>query len=151
MTTVITYGTFDLFHIGHARLLQRVHSLGNRVIVGCSTDEFNAQKGKKSMFSYEDRAEILSACKYVSGVIPEDSWDQKVGDVKKYNVDIFAMGDDWVGKFDFLSEHTKVVYLPRTSGISTTEIKSVMTSFKEEKLFEVRNVMGHLTRLIDTL
>jgi glycerol-3-phosphate cytidylyltransferase len=103
MTNVITYGTFDLFHVGHVRLLQRLRSLGDRLIVGCSTDEFNDIKGKKSVIRYNERAEILSSCKYVDLVIPETTWEQKCSDIQKHDVRIFAMGDDWVGKFDHLS------------------------------------------------
>jgi glycerol-3-phosphate cytidylyltransferase len=97
MTNVITYGTFDLFHVGHVRLLQRLRSLGDRLIVGCSTDEFNDIKGKKSVIRYNERAEILSSCKYVDLVIPETTWEQKCSDIQKHDVRIFAMGDDWVG------------------------------------------------------
>ena len=95
MRVVLSYGTFDLFHVGHVRLLERLKALGDRLVVGCSTDEFNSLKGKKCIFSYRDRAEILSSCKYVDEVFPEESWDQKIDDVKKYSASIFAMGDDW--------------------------------------------------------
>ena len=100
MKTVITYGTFDLFHVGHIRLLKRLRALGDKLIVGISTDEFNALKGKKSFFSYEERAEIIESCKYVTVVFPEKNWQQKKSDIAKYNADVFAMGDDWQGKFD---------------------------------------------------
>lgn len=120
---VLTYGTFDLLHKGHIRLLKRAKELGGYLIVAISTDEFNAIKGKKSYFSYEDRKEILQAIKYVDEVIPETNWEQKICDVRENNVDIFVMGDDWKGKFDFLKEYCEVVYLPRTEGISATKIK----------------------------
>lgn len=120
---ILTYGTFDLLHVGHIRLLKRAKALGDTLIVGLSTDEFNDIKGKRSYFSYEERKEILSSIKYVDEVIPEVKWDQKISDVQKYNIDIFVMGDDWVGKFDFLKEYCDVVYLPRTEGISATKIK----------------------------
>ena len=128
MCTVITYGTFDLFHVGHVRLLKRLRELGDRLIVGCSTDDFNATKGKRAIFSYEDRAEILVSCRYVDLVIPELSWDQKPDDIRNYEAKIFAMGDDWVGKFDYLSEVTDcvVTYVPRTFDISTTGLKAVI-------------------------
>jgi len=126
---VITYGTFDLFHIGHLNLLKRAKKLGDYLIVGVSTDEFNAIKGKKSFFPYEHRVEIVKSIKYVDLVIPETCWEQKIGDIKKYNVDIFVMGDDWKGKFDFLKKYCEVVYLPRTKGISTTQIKNSLKSF----------------------
>lgn len=136
--TVLTYGTFDLFHQGHVRLLKRAKELGDYLIVAVSTDEFNAIKGKKSYHSYEIRKEILEAIKYVDLVIPEEDWDQKVSDVIKYNVDIFVMGDDWQGKFDFLKDYCDVVYLPRTEGISTSQIKKdlektkVLAKFRKE-------------------
>ena len=120
---VLTYGTFDLLHQGHVRLLKRAKALGDILIVAVSTDEFNALKGKKSYHSYEIRKEILEAIKYVDLVIPEENWNQKINDVIKYNVDTFVMGDDWQGKFDFLKEFCEVVYLPRTEGISTSQIK----------------------------
>lgn len=123
MTRVITYGTFDLLHKGHIRLLKRAKALGDHLTVCVSTDEFNALKGKKAYTSFEDRKYILEAIKYVDEVIPEEGWDQKISDVKDHNIDIFVMGDDWKGQFDFLSDYCKVVYLPRTEGISTTKIK----------------------------
>jgi glycerol-3-phosphate cytidylyltransferase len=138
MKVVITYGTFDLFHVGHVRLLERLSKLGDRLIVGISSDEFNEKKGKSSFFSYEERAEIVSACKYVDEVFPENDWEQKTSDVKKYRAKVFAMGDDWQGKFDYLSEICEVVYLNRTENISTTHIKQKLssTSSKDIELLE---------------
>lgn len=121
--TVLTYGTFDLLHWGHIRLLERASKLGDKLIVGLSTDEFNAIKHKEAYHSYEHRKYILEAIRYVDLVIPENNWDQKISDVQKYYVDTFVMGDDWKGQFDFLKDYCKVIYLPRTSGISTTKIK----------------------------
>ena len=100
--TVITYGTFDMFHVGHLKLLKRLSEMGDKVIVAVSTDEFNLGKGKKTLIPYEQRAQIVESIKYVDMVIPEENWEQKLSDVKKYNVDIFAIGEDWKGKFDFL-------------------------------------------------
>lgn len=124
MRRVITYGTFDLLHYGHINLLRRAKELGDYLIVCLSTDEFNALKGKKAFFTYEQRKMLLEAIRYVDLVIPETSWEQKVNDVKEYHVDIFVIGDDWKGKFDFLKEQgVEVVYLERTKEISTTNIK----------------------------
>ncbi len=131
--TVITYGTFDLFHIGHLKLLQRIKNLGDRLIVAVSTDEFNTLKGKKTIIPYEQRAEIVSNIKCVDLVIPENNWEQKIEDIKKYNVNIFTMGNDWEGKFDFLKEHCEVVYLDRTEGISSTQLKQTLKSFSVSK------------------
>lgn len=124
MKKVITYGTFDLFHIGHLNILRRSKALGDYLVVAVSTDEFNALKGKKCTYPYEQRAEIVKAIKYVDEVIPENNWEQKADDIRNNNIDVFVMGDDWTGKFDFLKEHCEVVYLTRTEGISTTEIKN---------------------------
>lgn len=124
MKRVITYGTFDLLHYGHINLLRRAKALGDYLIVALSTDEFNRNsKGKKSYFSYEERKAMLEAIRYVDMVIPEENWDQKAADVEKYDVDIFTMGDDWEGKFDFLKSQCEVVYLPRTPEISSSQIK----------------------------
>ena len=130
MKKVITYGTFDLFHFGHLRLLQRAKALGDYLVVAVSSDEFNAIKGKKCTYPYEHRAKIVEAIKYVDEVIPEHKWEQKIDDVQKHNIDIFVMGDDWKGKFDFLKDYCKVVYLERTKDISTTELKSSIRNGK---------------------
>ncbi|HAE60762.1 MAG TPA: glycerol-3-phosphate cytidylyltransferase [Eubacteriaceae bacterium] len=124
MRRVLTYGTFDLLHEGHINILKRAKELGDYLIIGLSKDEFNAIKGKEpSYYSYEARKKLLESIRYVDLVIPEMNWEQKIDDVKKYEVDVFVMGDDWEGKFDFLKEYCEVVYLPRTEGISTTKIK----------------------------
>ncbi len=123
MKKVITYGTYDLLHVGHINLLRRARELGDYLIVVVSSDEFNAIKGKKAYYSFEDRKKILEAIRYVDEVLPEYTWEQKIDDVVNNNVDVFVMGDDWTGKFDFLKEYCEVVYLPRTEGISTTKIK----------------------------
>ncbi|PFC70677.1 MULTISPECIES: glycerol-3-phosphate cytidylyltransferase [Bacillus cereus group] len=123
MKKVITYGTFDLLHWGHINLLKRAKSLGDHLTVAVSSDEFNAMKNKKAYHSFEHRKMIIEAIRYVDEVIPECSWDQKKKDVVNKDIDIFVMGDDWNGEFDYLKNHCKVVYLPRTVGISTTKIK----------------------------
>ncbi|MFT8322874.1 MAG: glycerol-3-phosphate cytidylyltransferase [Bacillus sp. (in: firmicutes)] len=123
MKKVITYGTFDLLHWGHINILKRAKELGDHLTVAISTDEFNAIKNKEAYHSYDNRKMILEAIRYVDKVIPENDWDQKVRDVVDNDIDIFVMGDDWEGKFDFLKDHCEVIYLPRTVGISTSQIK----------------------------
>ena len=124
MIKVITQGTYDLLHYGHINLLRRAKELGDYLIVALSTDEFNLEKGKKSYFSFEKRKQLLESIRYVDLVIPETSWDQKINDVHEFRVNTFVMGDDWLGKFDFLeNEGVEVVYLPRTPEISTSQIK----------------------------
>lgn len=135
--TVLTYGTFDLFHIGHLRLLERARALGDRLVVAISTDEFNAGKGKRSIIPFEQRKQIVEAIRHVDLVIPETAWEQKVSDVKDHDVDVFVMGDDWTGKFDFLKEHCEVVYLARTKNISTTEISQELDAGQKELLREI--------------
>lgn len=145
--TVITYGTFDMFHIGHLKLLRRLSEMADRVIVGVSTDSFNALKGKKTLIPYEQRAAIVEAIDCVDMVIPEEAWEQKLTDVKKHNVDIFAIGDDWKGKFDFLEDLCQVVYLERTKNISTTDLKRSLKRFLSisqddlRKAFEVLELL----------
>ena len=125
MKKVITYGTFDLLHYGHINLLRKAKSLGDYLIVGLSTDEFNNKdKNKECYFDYENRKSLLDAVRYVDLVIPEKNWEQKISDIQKYNVDLFVIGDDWKGKFDYLKDFgVEVVYLPRTKEISTSKIK----------------------------
>lgn len=129
MKKVITYGTFDMLHYGHINLLRRAKELGDYLVVVLSTDEFNwNMKQKKCYFTYEERKMVLEAIKYVDEVIPENNWEQKVTDVQENDIDVFVMGNDWEGKFDFLKDYCEVVYLPRTEGISTTQIKDDLNS-----------------------
>ena len=128
MKKVITYGTFDILHYGHINLLRRARALGDYLVVVLSTDEFNALKNKKSYYTYEQRKMILEACRYVDLVVPENTWEQKIDDVKKYDIDVFVMGNDWEGKFDFLKDYCEVVYLPRTEGILSTQVKEFLKS-----------------------
>lgn len=125
MKRILTYGTYDLLHYGHIRLLQRAKALGDYLIVALSTDEFNEIKGKKAYHNYETRKKMLEAVRYVDLVIPEENWEQKISDVKEYHVDTVVMGSDWAGsdRFDYLKDYCEVVYLDRTEGISTTKIK----------------------------
>lgn len=124
MRRVITYGTFDLLHYGHINLLKRAKAYGDYLIVGLSTDEFNAGKGKKAYFSYDQRKELLESLRYVDLVIPEQTWEQKRNDILLYQVDTFVMGSDWAGEFDDLSDICDVIYLPRTPEISSSKIKN---------------------------
>ena len=124
--TVLTYGTFDLLHFGHIELLRRASELGDRLIVGLSTDEFNRLKGKESVLNFDKRKSLLESIPYVDMVIPENSWKQKQQDIEQHGVDLFVMGDDWRGKFDELSCFCEIVYLARTLGISTTKLKSIL-------------------------
>ncbi|MFP5105535.1 glycerol-3-phosphate cytidylyltransferase [Neobacillus sp. C211] len=132
MKKVLTYGTFDLLHVGHINILRKAKELGDFLIVGLSTDEFNIEKNKKAYYSYQDRKLILESIRYVDHVIPESCWEQKIQDVIDHNIDVFVMGDDWKGHFDFLKRYCEVVYLPRTTGISTSKIKSDLNYVKND-------------------
>ena len=123
MRRVITYGTYDLLHYGHIELLRRAREMGDYLIVALSSDEFNQIKHKKSYYDYEQRKMMLESIRYVDLVIPENDWGQKETDVERYEIDTFVMGHDWEGEFDFLIDKCEVVYLKRTEGISTTQIK----------------------------
>ena len=140
MKRILTYGTFDLLHYGHINLLKRAKALGDYLVVAVSTDEFNEIKGKKAYHNYETRKMMLEAVRYVDLVIPEENWEQKIDDVKKYDIDIVVMGSDWAGsdRFDYLKEYCEVVYLPRTEGVSTTKIK------EELKLQEPQNGINQI-------
>ena len=146
---IITYGTFDLFHIGHLKLLKRIKELGDILIVAISTDEFNLLKGKKALIPYDQRAEIVQSIRYVDRVIPEDSWDQKIQDIKNLNIDLFVMGNDWEGKFDYLNEYCEVKYLNRTEGISSSSLKKtlgVFNSIDKEEILEAFDVLDRLQK-----
>lgn len=140
MKRILTYGTFDLLHYGHINLLKRAKALGDYLVVAVSTDDFNEIKGKKAYHNYETRKMMLEAVRYVDLVIPEENWEQKIDDVKKYDIDIVVMGSDWAGsdRFDYLKDYCEVVYLPRTEGISTTKIK------EELKLQEPQNGINQI-------
>ena len=140
MKRILTYGTFDLLHYGHIRLLKRAKALGDYLIVAVSTEEFNELKGKKTYHNYETRKKMLEAIRYVDLVIPEENWEQKINDVREFHVDTVVMGSDWAGsdKFEYLNDYCEVVYLDRTEGISTTKIK------EDLKLQEPTNNMDKL-------
>lgn len=120
----ITYGTFDFCHEGHINLLKRINEYCDYVIAGLSTDSFNEIKGKKSFYDCDTRHKMLANTGLVDLIIPENNWEQKVNDIQIYCADIFFMGSDWIGKFDFLKPYCDVVYLPRTEGISSTQIRN---------------------------
>jgi len=128
MKRVLTYGTFDLLHLGHINLLKRAKSLGDYLVVALSSDDFNRMKHKDAFLPYEQRKAVLEAIRYVDKVIPEENWEQKIRDLKENDIDVFVMGSDWEGKFDFLKEYCEVVYLDRTEGISTTMLKNEIIS-----------------------
>ena len=151
MKEVIIYGTYDLFHIGHVRLLKRLSELGDHLTVCISTDEFNAIKGKSSIIPFEQRAEIVAACKYVDAVLPENGWDQKKSDIIDNHISVFAMGDDWAGRFDDLSELCSVVYLSRTEDISTTSLKSYMTNLQYDRVVAIKHIADNLIEKIKEL
>jgi len=148
---VLTYGTFDLFHVGHLNLLRRLRSLGDELIVGVSTDRFNEEKGKKTIIRFEDRIEIIRNLKCVDHAIPEDSWDQKISDIKKYNASIFGMGSDWDGHFDALKEHCEVVYLPRTDGISSSELKVALKVSDNHHINDIKKALDILASIVEKI
>lgn len=151
MKTILTYGTFDLFHIGHLNLLKKLKGMGDHLIVGVSTDEFNLEKGKHSIYKYQDRADIVAALEYVDCVIPEHSWKQKVQDIQKYNVDVFAIGNDWQGKFDELKSYCEVIYLPRTENISSTAVKESINALNAAKIDELKTALDGIKAIINTI
>lgn len=151
MKKVITYGTFDLFHIGHLKIFQRAIKYGDELIVGVSTDHFNQIKGKKTIVPYDQRAEIVSNIKCVSKVIPENSWDQKRDDIIKYNIDTLVMGDDWKGKFDSLKDICNVVYLERTSDVSSSLIKTSLKRFITTDLEDIQKAIDVMNILLNDL
>jgi glycerol-3-phosphate cytidylyltransferase len=142
MKTILTYGTFDLLHVGHVRLLMNARSMGDFLIVGLSTDKFNEIKGKTAVYNFFERYEILLSCKHVSMIIPETNWEQKSRDILSFHVDTLVMGSDWRGKFDYLRSLCQVIYLPRTQGISTTLIKSAVIQSGREQRKHAQNLGG---------
>lgn len=148
---ILTYGTFDMFHIGHLNLLKKLKGLGDYLIVGVSTDEFNEGKGKKTIIPFSDRAEIVKNVKHVDMVIPECTWNQKVEDIIKYSVNVFGIGDDWKGKFDHLSELCEVVYLPRTKNISSTQLKNTIKYLDKKHVHDLKNALDGISAIVDRM
>ncbi|GKY89162.1 adenylyltransferase/cytidyltransferase family protein [Sinisalibacter aestuarii] len=151
MKTVLTYGTFDLLHVGHIRLLERARAYGDRLVVGISSDEFNATKGKHSIFPFEHRKLIVQSLRFVDEVFAENDWGQKESDIKSYGADVLVMGNDWEGKFDDLGRLCEVAYLPRTEGISTTALKEALSAFRGEKINELKRAIETLHMIADNL
>jgi glycerol-3-phosphate cytidylyltransferase len=149
MKTILTYGTFDLFHIGHLRLLQRLRSLGDRLVVGVSTDEFNRLKNKNTVVPFADRIKIVESIRDVDLVIPETCWEQKVQDIHEHNVSIFGMGNDWEGRFDHLKDHCEVVYLPRTEGISSTHIRKTLKVLDQTHIGELKQALDLISSIVE--
>jgi len=148
---VITYGTFDLFHVGHIRLLKRLKALGDYLIVVISTDGFNQLKDKKSFFCYEERKEIVESCKYVDLVLPENTWEQKRSDIINNKVNILGIGDDWTGHFDDLNDICEVIYLKRTENVSTTDIKNKLSVITLQKLRELEESVHNIFDIIKAI
>lgn len=167
MTKVITYGTFDMLHLGHIRLLERAKSLGDYLIVGVTADDFDKERGKINVKqSLMDRVEAVKATGLADEIIVEEYQGQKINDIRNYEIDIFTVGSDWIGKFDYLNEYCKVVYLERTSGISSSEIRTMKRSLKlglvgdaiflnkiyqESKFVDGIEVVGVCTNSLDIL
>lgn len=149
--TILTYGTFDMFHVGHLNLLRALKSLGTRLIVGVSTDAFNTLKGKDTLIPFDQRVALVAGIRYVDEVFEEQNWEQKREDILRFKADIFAIGDDWAGKFDHLSDVCQIVYVPRTEGISTTEIKTFSRTIIREELANVLEGSNRISRIINTL
>lgn len=148
---IISYGTFDLLHIGHIKMLARLKALGSYLVVGVSTDEFNRAKGKSSIYSFEERCEIVSSLKFVDKVIPECSWQQKTQDIQEYKIDILGIGDDWRGRFDDLKSLCEVVYLQRTPNISSTDIKNTLSHIDQEKVSQIKSGLDSLLSIVNAI
>ncbi|RAP56869.1 adenylyltransferase/cytidyltransferase family protein [Oleiagrimonas sp. MCCC 1A03011] len=147
--TVLTYGTFDLFHVGHLNLLERLRELGDRLIVGVSTDAFNTTKGKQTIVRFEDRLRIVQNIKCVDHAFAENSWAQKAEDIRQFKVNVFGMGNDWEGQFDELKPLCKVVYLPRTEGISSTRIKDALRVLDKAHVEELKQALGVISTIVE--
>lgn len=148
---VLTYGTFDMFHVGHLNLLKNAKALGSKLVVGVSSDEFNTTKGKDTLVPYAQRSAIVSDIRYVDEVFPERNWEQKRDDILRLNADILVMGADWEGKFDDLKDVCQVTYLPRTEDISTTEMKALSKQRIREELEAVMGDVERLTKFVGSI
>lgn len=131
MKKIITFGTFDVFHVGHVNILERAAKLGDYLIVGVSSDELNySKKQRYPIYSQHDRIKIISSLRFVNEVFIEESLEKKLEYIKEHDANLLVMGDDWTGKFDWVKNDCEVIYLPRTPSISTTEIIEVVKSVR---------------------
>ena len=147
---VLTYGTFDLFHTGHLSLLNRLKALGDELIVGVTTDEFNVLRGKQTIFGFEDRIQIIRNLKCVDLAIAMQNAEQKANDICRYGVSIFGMGNDWEGRFDDLRIHCEVIYLPRTENISSTYIKKLLEVLDRTHISDLRKVSDPTISIVES-
>lgn len=145
---IITYGTFDLFHVGHLNILSRLRALGDRLVVGVSTDEFNATKGKKTFIPYADRAAIVGALACVDEVFPEQAWDQKPTDIVRFGASALGMGGDWEGRFDELRSLCEVVYLPRTQAISSSHLKRLLHVLNQDHVHSLKEALDMISAVV---
>ena len=148
---VLTYGTFDLFHYGHLRLLERCKGLGDRLVVGVSTDEFNSEKGKKTIIPFSHRIELVRSIKHVDACFEETSWNQKEEDIQTLNVDLLVMGADWIGKFDHLQDLCDVEYLSRTANISSSDIKYALNFTLLDELTRISSAVESMKTIVAAL
>lgn len=146
---VLTYGTFDLFHTGHLSLLNRLKALGDELIVGVTTDEFNALRGKQTIFGFEDRIQIIRNLKCVDLAIPLQNGEQKANDIRRYGALIFGMGNDWEGRLDDLRAHCEVIYLPRTENISSTHIKKLLEILNRTHISNLKKTLDPTTSIVE--
>lgn len=148
---VLTYGTFDLFHTGHLSLLNRLKALGDELVVGVTTDEFNTLRGKQTIFGFEDRIQIIRNLKCVDRAISLQNGEQKVVDIRRYGVSIFGMGNDWEGRFDDLMVHCEVIYLARTENISSTHIKKLLDVLDRTHVSDHTKELNPTTSIVGAL
>lgn len=131
MKRIITFGTFDVFHVGHVNILERASEFGDYLVVGVSSDELNlSKKGRYPVYSQNDRCKIIKSLKFVNDVFIEESLELKKEYIMQFQADVLVMGDDWTGRFDWVKDVCEVIYLPRTPSISTTEIIEVVKTLK---------------------
>lgn len=137
-----------MFHYGHLQLLRRIAELADEVVVAVSTDEFNAEKGKRTMIPFEHRREIVSAIRFVDKVIPESGWGQKRSDIVEHGIDLFVMGDDWAGRFDELGDVCDVRYLPRTTGVSSSGLREALAILESGQIEQANAALAVASEII---